>query len=439
MLKEKFADGIRLDPHPHNPYRICTPMMFIDIFYNCTMLIALSVVSRFINQRWGKQTSAGVILQGLLFGGAAVVGMIRPTVLSPGLIFDGRSIMISLCGLFFGPAAAILACGMAIVCRIFQGGIGALMGVLVILSSGGIGVAFHQHRKDHTYIISSSRLLVFGLAVHAAMLLLMFTLPLDLAILSLRRVAIPVIIVYPLATVVIGKILSDQEIHDQYVKRLHDSLAEKEILLREIHHRVKNNLAAIIGLIELHQASVADIQTQSHLSELSSCIRSMTLVHEMLYASGDLSRVRFSEYIQKILDHLRMTFGSSATIVTDVDISPVVMTLDTAIPCGMIVTELVTNAFKYAFPEKRPRSGNDVCRIQVSLRYESNTYILTVSDNGVGIPPSVDWRSTPTLGLLLVRMLGQHQLGGKIALDPDNGAQFTVTFSVQHQENIHGQ
>jgi two-component sensor histidine kinase len=414
-------------------------MIFVDIFYNCAMLVALSVVSRFINQRWERRTSAGVLLQGILFGSAAVIGMLRPAVLSPGVIFDGRSIMISLCGLFFGPAAAILACCMAIVCRVFLGGVGTLMGVMVSLSSGCIGVVFHQRRKEHTYIISSSRLLTFGLTVHAAMLILMFTLPIDLAFLSLRRIAIPVIIIYPLATVLVGKILSDQEIHDQYVKRLHDSLAEKEILLREIHHRIKNNLAAIIGLIELHQASVTDTQTKNHLSELSSCVRSMTLVHEMLYASDNLSQIRFAEYIQKIIDHLRMTFGIGVNILTQVDASPVTMTLDTAIPCGMIVTELVTNAFKYAFPESRPRSDNNACQIRVSLSRQSDIYSLTVSDNGMGLPSSLDWRSTPTLGLLLVRMLGQHQLGGHIELDSSNGVLFTVTFSVPHQETIHEQ
>ena len=118
-------------------------MVVLDLIYNLSQLVALSVISGFIGQRWhGRRGEA--LLHGLIFGTAAVIGMLRPIVLGPGLIFDGRSVMISLCGLFFGPAAVSVAVGMAALCRILQGGVGALTGVLVIASSALLGVAFHS-------------------------------------------------------------------------------------------------------------------------------------------------------------------------------------------------------------------------------------------------------------------------------------------------------
>lgn len=121
--------------------------VYVDLILNLTLLVALSVVSGFIAQRWPSRTCLGPIAQGILFGAAAVIGMLRPFIMGPGLIFDGRSVMISLCALFFGPWAAVPATLMAITARISLGGTGMLMGVLVILSSAGIGLITRSRRS----------------------------------------------------------------------------------------------------------------------------------------------------------------------------------------------------------------------------------------------------------------------------------------------------
>lgn len=133
-------------------------MVLVDLIYNLALLVALSVVSGFVDTRWQRTTRVGMLLQGVVFGGAAMIGMLRPFVFAPGLIFDGRSVMISLAGLFFGPWTAAVTCLMTIPLRLLQGGPGALMGVLVILSSAALGVGFHRLRRRHLGEVVRKRL-----------------------------------------------------------------------------------------------------------------------------------------------------------------------------------------------------------------------------------------------------------------------------------------
>jgi len=197
-------------------------VIIIDLTYNLALLVALSVVSGFIRQRW-KHVWWSDLLQGMVFGGAAVIGMLRPLVLAPGLIFDGRSVMISLCGLFFGPAAVAVAAGMAFVCRIFQGGVGAIMGVLVISSSALLGIVFHVRWIREGKELSARQLFGFGLIVHVVMILLVFTLPGNMVLGTLNKIGWPVMLTYPLATVLIGKILSDQRARNYHLAALQES------------------------------------------------------------------------------------------------------------------------------------------------------------------------------------------------------------------------
>jgi PAS domain S-box-containing protein len=185
-------------------------MVYLDLILNLTLLVALSVVSGFIEKRRAWTTRPGALLQGILFGAAAVLGMLRPLALGPGLIFDGRSVMVSLCALYFGPAAAAVAGVMTILCRIAIGGMGTLTGILVILSSLGIGLAARRRWAPNDQPPAIERLYGFGLVVHLAMLALMFTLPDGAGWMVVRRIGLPVLLFYPLATILTGKILSDQ-------------------------------------------------------------------------------------------------------------------------------------------------------------------------------------------------------------------------------------
>jgi PAS domain S-box-containing protein len=216
----------------------------------------------------------------------------------------------------------------------------------------------------------------------------------------------------------------------EYEEHLTTALAEKEVLLREIHHRVKNNLAAIVSLFDMQRRMLKDPQGNDILTELSGRIRSMSLIHETLYRADNLARIDFQQYLQALISHLRTSYGSPG-IEFQAEAQGVELPLDLAVPCGMIVNELVTNALKYAFPHGQPAPGKDTCRIRVEMCLDEGRYKLTVIDNGVGLPSGFDWTGAPTMGMLLVRMLGGHQLGGNYAVDRRNGLRFTLTFSEQ--------
>jgi two-component sensor histidine kinase len=211
------------------------------------------------------------------------------------------------------------------------------------------------------------------------------------------------------------------------------SLAEKEVLLKEVHHRVKNNLAAIMGLVDLQEQALDNQAARTALAELSARIRSMALVHEQLYQSENLSRIDFQSYLESLISHLRSSYERFGGIHVSVAAEGVEMGLDNAVPCGLLITELITNAYKYAFPAGRPRPGTGGCEIAVSAAWDGATYTLTVADNGVGLPEDLDWTNTKTLGLLLVKMLGQHQLQGTIEVDRTLGTTFRLQFTPKNR------
>jgi len=153
----------------------------------------------------------------------------------------------------------------------------------------------------------------------------------------------------------------------------------------------------------------------------------MSLVHEQLYQSKDLSQIDFQDYLDRLIAHLGSSYQRSTDIHISVAAKGVKMGLDNAIPCGLLITELVTNAFKYAFPAdmSRPETG---CEIAVSIQWDGAAYTLIVADNGVGLPAGLDWTKTKTLGLVLVKMLGQHQLQGQVELDCTCGTTFRLRF-----------
>lgn len=186
-------------------------MIIIDLIYNLAILIAISILAGFVDKRWSRFTKTGQIIQGVLFGTTAIIGMMQPFVMSEGIIFDGRSVILSLCSFFFGPISGIIAALFAISYRIYLGGSGAIMGVSVITASTLIGLAFHILKKSNSLKTTTLNLLYLGLAVHIVMILLMLTLPSSMQLVTLKKISLTVIIAYPLATILIGKILKDQE------------------------------------------------------------------------------------------------------------------------------------------------------------------------------------------------------------------------------------
>ncbi|MCW7753269.1 PAS domain S-box protein [Desulfobotulus sp. H1] len=209
-------------------------MMYLDLVLNLALLIALSVLSGFISRRWPRTGLRGSWLQGCLFGTAAVIGMLKPLVLGPGLIFDGRSLMVSLCALFYGPLAAMISALMPILCRIQLGGTGTFTGILVILSSMGIGLSGYFYLTTRKTIPSTTFLFLFGLVVHLVMLGLMLTLPKESMWLVLQKMALPILLIYPVATLLAGKVLTEQEVSAQSLYDLENAKKNLDTTLQSI-------------------------------------------------------------------------------------------------------------------------------------------------------------------------------------------------------------
>jgi len=203
-------------------------------------------------------------------------------------------------------------------------------------------------------------------------------------------------------------------------RQLQLSLDEKTILLKEVHHRVKNNLQIITSLLNLQSRYIKDESTLVAIRESQNRVRAIALVHEKLYKSESLSRIDFHDYITYLSTSIFQYYSQNyRNIQIILDIKNITVDINTAIPLGLIINELISNSLKYAFPEGR--SG----KITVSIQRVDATMTLIYSDNGVGLPPGFDWRNTQTLGLRLITAL-VDQLNGTVELDNSEGSQFTI-------------
>jgi len=203
---------------------------------------------------------------------------------------------------------------------------------------------------------------------------------------------------------------------------LRRSMAEKEMLLREIHHRVKNNLQVITSLINLQVAPSANPSELERAETLEWRIRSMALIHEQLYRHGDLSAVDLAGYIRALAERLSLFFSDrTGKVALDIETVPVSLGIDKAVPCGLLVNELVTNAFKHARPD-----GGD-WSLRITLACEDDTAILAIEDDGRGFPPGFDPGQSKTLGFQLVSEL-VRQLKGRLSVTSDAGSRVEVRF-----------
>jgi len=200
------------------------------------------------------------------------------------------------------------------------------------------------------------------------------------------------------------------------------SLKEKEMLLKEIHHRVKNNLMIISSLLNLQSRYIKDKEALGIFKESQSRANSMALIHEKLYRSTDLKRINFGEYIRTLAKDLFQTYtDGSGRIDLNINVEDVMMDINTSIPLGLILNELVSNALKHGFPGEM--SGD----INVDFRSIGEEYQLKVGDTGISFPDDLDYRNTDSLGLQLVNNL-TSQISGQIELDTSNGTEFTIKF-----------
>jgi two-component sensor histidine kinase len=201
------------------------------------------------------------------------------------------------------------------------------------------------------------------------------------------------------------------------------SLQTKEVLLREIHHRVKNNLQVISSLLKLQSGHIKDPEARELFRESQNRVRAMALIHEKLHQSTDLARVDMGLYVRSLANHLlRSCVVQPGAVVPKVQVDDVFLGIDTAIPCGLIINELVSNSLKHAFPAGRPGE------IRIDLRSDgAGRFVLTIADNGVGCPGPIDFGRTESLGLQLVNALA-NQLGATLEASQRGGTSFTITF-----------
>lgn len=208
-------------------------------------------------------------------------------------------------------------------------------------------------------------------------------------------------------------------------EKIKASLKEKEILLKEIHHRVKNNLQVICSLLYLQSKKAKDQQALDMFKESENRIKSMALVHEELYQSKDIVRIDLADYIKRLTSNLSSSYGvGMGTVDILLKIDDVSLSIDKAIPCGLIINELVSNSLKYGFPKQSKG------KISIDLVSENENHIaLTIQDNGIGLPKGFDFYNTSTLGLQLVHTL-TRQLKGQIEWHSNTGTSFKITFPV---------
>ena len=200
------------------------------------------------------------------------------------------------------------------------------------------------------------------------------------------------------------------------------SLEEKNILLQEIHHRVKNNMQIISSLLNLQTRYVDDEEAVNVLKESQNRVRSMAMIHEKLYQSNDLSHINFVDYIQSLVSNLFYSYNiKNLQIKSILEIDDIRLNMETAVPCGLIISEIVSNSLKYAFPNEMHGE------ILVSFKSVEDGYELIISDNGVGLPEELDFDNNKSLGLILVKSLTE-QIDGEITIHRNHGTEFKIRF-----------
>lgn len=274
------------------------------------------------------------------------------------------------------------------------------------------------HPDDYTVMLDRRNLIVhIGQSVEPSEQRLV---RLDGQIVYVEVISIPIIYRGRNAVLTVSR---DMTARRRTEEQLRASLREQEVLLKEIHHRVKNNLQVISSLLDLQSDYITDAPIIAMFRESQNRIRAMALIHEKLYLSRNLAQIDFGEYLEDLTEHLFRSYATEVGAVRLVmEVDAILLGIDTAIPCGLILNELLANALKYAFPTGRPGE------VQVRFRaLPGNRLALTVSDNGVGLPDAFDLQQTVSLGLQLVQML-VRQLRGDLSLDRAQGTAFTVCF-----------
>ncbi|WP_099345539.1 sensor histidine kinase, partial [Malaciobacter marinus] len=207
---------------------------------------------------------------------------------------------------------------------------------------------------------------------------------------------------------------------EEKTKEITKSLEEKELLLKEIHHRVKNNLALTIGLIELQEEEVKDEKTKKVLIDIQERIFTMELLHRKLYESSNINDIFFDEYVIDLIEVISSSYDIEKKVKTNIVVNKIKLNIEKAMPCGLVLNELITNSYKYAF------NNNDNAKLDITINKKSSDLVIIVKDNGCGLKKDFDEICDDTLGLKLVFSIVKYQLFGQVKYEYDNGAKFII-------------
>ncbi len=521
-------------------------MLFIDLIQNVALLLALSVGYDILSRYLPEDATLSRVFSGVLFGGIAVIGMMTPMTFAPGLVYDGRSIVLTAAGYIAGPIAAVIAAGIAGAYRIFLGGIGTIPGILVIIESTILGTAAWYLRRVDSRMERPLYIWTLGIAVHALMLLSQLILPGGLGWVVIRRIGVVVIILYSAALQVVLTVFFDRqrqkalmeelkvkeaeyralfenrhapmlvidfetgqivnanaaaeafygwtvaELRSMYIfhintlgtdrirrdmervrenrqnrfefrhrrkdgsvrevavfsgtvsiqgklriysiieditdrkraeEEIRKSAEEREVLLREIHHRVRNNLAAVSGLINLQVHGLSgEITSLTPLEQTRDRIMVMGMIHDMLYQTHDYTAVDFSAFLRQLASHV-LADPRNDNIDISVDGDQLHLDMTQAVPLGIAVNEAVTNVVTHAFPG---RNEDNRGLLNIDLRSRGDTFSVTLEDNGVGIPAELERENA--LGFQLMESLVE-QIGGSLSVTtaPHGGCVVMIT------------
>ena len=214
-----------------------------------------------------------------------------------------------------------------------------------------------------------------------------------------------------------------EELVGERTKELNKSIEEKEVLLREIHHRVKNNMQVVSSLLLLQTQNIEDEKYLNIFNDSNNRILSIALIHEKLYESKNFVNIDIKEYITELASNLLDSYGRTGNVKFEINVENVSLDINNSVPCGLIINELITNSLKHAFPEGR----QGIIKITFKSK-ENNMLQLSISDDGIGIPKDLDIRNTKSLGLHLVTALAENQLHGEIIILRDRGTEFQINF-----------
>ncbi len=247
-------------------------------------------------------------------------------------------------------------------------------------------------------------------------------------------------VVFPVSTekgVVLASLIRDVTQRIRAEEKLRRSLEEKEILLKEIHHRVKNNLQIVSSLLRLQADGISDPRVKQILLQSQNRIRTMALIHQKLYG-GNLDRIDFVDYARSLIDEISQAYQNpERKIHLCVTGEPAFLSVSQAVSCGLILNELVTNSLKYAFPASFFSHKGRKATISAALnKISEEGYRLVVSDNGVGMPADFNWEEPASLGLRLVKILAEDQLKGTLSVHSDSGTEFVIQFN---KDVVHAQ